>query len=125
LSPEGDVTFIVVACVVAAIGVAVVFLIAHARSTRERHEMAAFRITNVDAMTGIAFEQYLSWLLGCRGFVVAATPATGDLGVDLVATAHGTKIAIEAKRQQKPVSRRAVSEACCGKPVANARRPST
>lgn len=114
MSPEGDLIFIGVACVVAAIALSVLVLVARARSRREREKMAALTVANVDAMTGTEFEHYLRWLLSCRGFAVDTTPATGDLGVDLVATARGARIAIQAKRQRRPVSRRAVSDAVAG-----------
>lgn len=74
----------------------------------------AIQISNVDAMNGIEFEQYLDKLLTSQGYRVTSTPGSGDLGVDLVATLGPAKIAIQVKRHQRRVSRRAISDAVGG-----------
>src|SRR5262249_6354482 len=67
-----------------------------------------------DSMTGIDFERYLQELLKSQGYSVRLTQASGDLGVDLVASKNAEKIAIQAKRNSSKVSRRAVSDAVAG-----------
>jgi restriction system protein len=74
----------------------------------------AMQIANIDGMSGIEFEQYLQRLLTYRGFSVNLTRATGDLGIDLIASGNGIKIAIQAKRYHSKVSRRAISDAVAG-----------
>ena len=74
----------------------------------------AIQIANVDQMTGIEFEVYLKKLLNTQGFDVHMTPGSGDLGVDLVASKAGDRIAIQVKRYQAKVSRRAISDAVAG-----------
>lgn len=80
----------------------------------ERRRHRALQIAHIDDMTGVEFEQYLERLLTAQGFRVRLTQATGDLGVDLIAS-RGTEIfAIQAKRCSSKVSRRAVSDAVAG-----------
>jgi len=72
------------------------------------------KIANIDTMEGIEFENYLQKLLIHQGYVVKLTPASGDFGVDLVASRDNKQIAIQAKRQDSAVSRRAISDAVAG-----------
>jgi restriction system protein len=76
----------------------------------------AIRIANIDSMTGIDFERYLQKLLTTQGYSVSMTQASGDLGVDLVAARNGDKIAIQVKRYNTKISRRAISDAVAGMP---------
>lgn len=71
-------------------------------------------IADIDSMTGIEFEQYLEELLTNQGYIVNTTQTSGDLGVDLIASRDGDKIAIQAKRYSTNVSRRAISDAVAG-----------
>lgn len=82
--------------------------------TRQGRHLRAIRLSNIDEMSGAAFEEYLAAVLTFRGYAVVGTAATGDLGVDLVAQLSGESIAIQVKRSAKPVSRRAVSDAVAG-----------
>jgi len=72
------------------------------------------KIANIDLLTGIEFEQYLKRVLTNQGYSVSTTSVRGDLGVDLVAIGNGEKIAIQAKRHENKVSRRAISDAVAG-----------
>jgi restriction system protein len=65
-------------------------------------------------MTGIDFEWYLQKLLTSQGYNVRTTPASGDFGVDLVASRNCDNIAIQVKRYNTKVSRRAISDAVAG-----------
>lgn len=80
---------------------------------RER-KFKGIQIANIDSMTGIEFEQYLQRILTNQGYSVNVTQASGDLGVDLIASRDGDKIAIQAKRYSTNVSRRAISDAVAG-----------
>jgi restriction system protein len=74
----------------------------------------AMQIANIDTMSGVEFEQYLQRLLNHRGFSVSMTRATGDLGVDLIASLRADKFAVQVKRSRSKISRRAVSDAVAG-----------
>lgn len=84
------------------------------------NELAAARLralsmANVDTMNGIEFEHYAAALLANEGFTdVQVTRASGDNGVDIMATRSGKRYAIQAKRYKGTVSRRAVSDAVAG-----------
>lgn len=64
----------------------------------------------VDKMLGRTFEEFLQVLLKSRGYYVQITPASGDYGADLILSAKGKKIIVQAKRYRKNVGIRAVQE---------------
>jgi hypothetical protein len=77
--------------------------------------LRALSMANVDAMNGIEFEHYAAALLANEGFTdVKVTRASGDNGVDIMATRSEKRYAIQAKRYKGTVSRRAVSDAVAG-----------
>lgn len=78
---------------------------------RKNRKVRAIQLSRIDEMSGAEFERYLAKVLVFRGHAVGFTPASGDLGVDLLATQRGQSIAIQVKRSARPVSRRAVSDA--------------
>lgn len=80
----------------------------------QEKKFMGIQIADIDSMTGIEFEQYLQKLLTSQGYSVHMTQASGDLGVDLVASRDGDKIAIQAKRYNTRVSRHAISDAVAG-----------
>lgn len=94
------------------IGVPTITFINHNKEVDRKYK--GIQIANVDSMTGIEFEQYLQKLLTNQGYSVNVTQASGDLGVDLIASRDGDKIAIQAKRYSTNVSRRAISDAVAG-----------
>lgn len=77
--------------------------------------LKALEIADIDFMSGVEFEQYLQKLLTSRGYRVRMTPSSGDLGVDLVASSAGQKIAIQVKCYSNKVDRTAISDAVAGK----------
>jgi restriction system protein len=105
-------TLVIFAFLALFIGTPVVFYTLYNKATTEKYK--GLRIANIDSMTGIEFEQYLQKLLANQGYSVSVTQASGDLGVDLVASRDGDKIAIQAKRYSTNVSRRAISDAVAG-----------
>jgi restriction system protein len=72
-------------------------------------------ILEIDHMPGRTFEEYLQVLLKMRGYSVVLTPASGDYGADLVLTANGKKIVVQAKRYKKKVGVKAVQEVVSAK----------
>lgn len=82
---------------------------------RRRRRAAALARVDLDHLDGPAFERYVARLLEQRGYRVQHTGRSGDLGVDLIAEKAPYRYAIQVKRQDDPVSRRAVSDAVAGK----------
>lgn len=80
----------------------------------QNQKFRAIQIANIDSMTGIEFERYLRQLLTSQGYSVTMTPGSGDLGVDLVAARGSDRIAIQVKRYNTKISRRAISDAVAG-----------
>ncbi|MCX7548347.1 restriction endonuclease [Xanthomarina sp. F1114] len=74
----------------------------------------AISVSEIDEMDGILFEYYVQKLLINEGYEAEVTKASNDFGVDIIATFENDKIAIQVKRQQSNVSRRAVSDAVAG-----------
>lgn len=77
-------------------------------------KIRALRVSDVDSMTGHAFEQYVADILRSRGFQTRVTKGSGDSGVDVIASKGNVRYAIQCKRYAQPVSRRAVSDAVAG-----------
>jgi len=74
----------------------------------------ALKIADIDSMTGLQFEEYLAFLLRDRGFNVENIRGSNDFGVDLIAQQGPQRIAIQAKRYSRPISRTAISDAVAG-----------
>ncbi|AQT80007.1 hypothetical protein B1R94_13115 [Mycolicibacterium litorale] len=68
----------------------------------------------VDAMTGVEFERYVAAVLRGVGYSVEITRATGDFGVDLIATKAGVRTAVQCKRQVRVVNGSAVQQVVAG-----------
>ena len=77
---------------------------------RRRREalMRTISFSGVDAMTGREFEEYVLQVLEHRGYTCKLTPASGDMGVDIVAVNGSSNLAVQCKRQTRQVSMRAV-----------------
>ncbi len=82
---------------------------------RSYRRWKAIKVSQIDTMSGREFEAFLGKIMTHRGYKVKQTGASGDLGVDLIATKDKETLAIQAKRQAGKVSRRAVSDAVAGK----------
>lgn len=71
-----------------------------------------------DYMTGEEFEEFCADILRGNGYTnVEVTKASGDHGIDVLATKDGLKYAIQCKRYSKPVGNKAVQEAYSGKAI--------
>jgi restriction system protein len=81
---------------------------------REVRRLRALGLADVDEMDGSQFEEHVAALLERQGYRVELNGASGDLGVDLIAQRGEERIAVQVKRQSRPVSRRAVSDAVAG-----------
>lgn len=120
LAGESNFNFIIIAILLLiALSLTVVisvsfFLIAKYNKAIEKR-YRGIQIANIDLMTGIEFENYLQKLLVSQGYSVYVTKASGDLGVDLIASKNSDKFAIQAKRYNTKVNRRAISDAVTGR----------
>jgi restriction system protein len=69
-----------------------------------------------EAMSGIEFEDHVARIArGCGPVIM--TPVTGDFGVDLVVGRRPNRLAIQCKRQSRPVGAGAVQEVVAGAPM--------
>jgi restriction system protein len=71
-------------------------------------------LREIDAMTGPDFEHYVAARLRAAGYRVAVTKATGDFGVDLIASKGKKRIAIQCKRHGRNVGAAAVQQVVAG-----------
>ncbi|WP_200374781.1 restriction endonuclease [Thiocystis violacea] len=62
----------------------------------------------------VDYEHYCAKVLRGHGWDVRTTQATGDHGVDVIASKNGRKGAIQCKRYSSPVGNKAVQEVCAG-----------
>ena len=95
-------------------------LVAWLDHRRDLRRDALYRATGqaaVDAMTGVEFEHYVAAVLRGIGYTVELTSATGDFGVDLIATKDGTRTAVQCKRQNRVVNGAAIQQVVAGAAV--------
>lgn len=68
-------------------------------------------------MSGLEFEDYVARVARCCGVPVIMTPLTGDWGVDIIVGKRPNRLAIQCKRQSRPVGAGAVQEVVAGAPM--------
>jgi restriction system protein len=68
-------------------------------------------------MSGTDFEDHVARIARKCGVPVIMTPVTGDWGVDLIVGCRPNRIAIQCKRQSRPVGAGAVQEVVAGAPM--------
>ena len=71
----------------------------------------------VDEMAGVDFEHYVAAVLRGVGYTVEVTKASGDFGVDLIATKEGVRTAVQCKRQARAVNGSAIQQVVAGAAV--------
>ena len=99
-----------------ALGIGLCYLVFSPTSPWVRaRRFRALGMDEVDNMPGLLFEEYVAKLLEHQGYNTRVTPASGDLGVDIVAQKGNVRYAVQCKRHHGGVSRRAVSDAVAGK----------
>jgi restriction system protein len=69
------------------------------------------------AMSGMEFEDYVARIARSCGVPVIMTSVTGDWGVDLIVGKRPERLAIQCKRQARPVGAAAVQEVVAGAPM--------
>ena len=77
-------------------------------------------IVDIDLMSGIEFEEFLCDYFNNHGYECKTTKTSGDQGVDLIATRHGTTLAIQAKCYEGTVGNHAIMEVVAGTKFYNA-----
>jgi restriction system protein len=92
------------------IGFGIVLLFSLWQSLRFKKRMQQSRMTEIDQMTGIEFEEYLGTLFKNQGYHVTYTPTTGDYGADLILKKDKEVIVVQAKRYNQTVGVKAVQE---------------
>lgn len=96
--------------------VLIVFVIT--RAIKARRIAQAMATDNYDAMSGEEFEEFCANILRGNSYTnVEVTKASGDHGIDILATKDGLRYAIQCKRYSKPVGNKAVQEAYSGKDI--------
>ncbi|MBI3342330.1 restriction endonuclease [Candidatus Curtissbacteria bacterium] len=81
---------------------------------RQQKRLRALRLSDVDSMEGVRFEDYVAELLKFQGYKIEKTLRSGDLGVDLIAKLGADVFAVQVKRHRDRVDRRAISDAVAG-----------
>ncbi len=100
-----------------AVGLAVTAVLALGSWSRRGREGVARRrgLNAADHMSGEEFEDWLAILFRSVGWRVRHTATTGDFGADLIITRHGGTVAVQAKRQSRPVGVAAVQQAAAAR----------
>lgn len=81
----------------------------------QKEKLKAIHLAEIDKMTGVQFEYYLSRLLSYQGYKVNWIGGAGDLGVDLIMEKEGVKYAVQVKKRVgNSITRSAVSDAVAG-----------
>jgi restriction system protein len=68
-------------------------------------------------MSGTDFEDYVARVVRSCGVPVIMTSLTGDWGVDIIVGKRPNRIAIQCKRQSRPVGTSAIQEVVAGAPM--------
>ena len=74
-----------------------------------------YTIDDIDLMNGTEFEELIAKLFKKMGYDVEVTKASGDQGIDVLATKNGFKYGIQAKCYSSQVGNSAIQEAVAGK----------
>ena len=68
-------------------------------------------------MSGTEFEDYVARVVRTSGVPVIMTSVTGDWGVDIIVGTRPNRLAIQCKRQSRPVGTSAIQEVVAGAPM--------
>lgn len=68
-------------------------------------------------MSGTEFEDHIARIARSCGVPVIMTPLSGDWGVDLIIGSRPHRLAVQCKRQSRPVGAGAVQEVVAGAPM--------
>ena len=68
-------------------------------------------------MSGTEFEDYIARIARSCGLPVIMTSITGDWGVDIIVGKRPNRLAVQCKRQSRPVGASAIQEVVAGAPM--------
>jgi restriction system protein len=71
-------------------------------------------LSQIDQLSGPDFEKYVAGLMQRQGYRTQLTPASGDFGIDIIASKDGVRTAVQVKRYQANVGIAAVQEVSAG-----------
>lgn len=74
-----------------------------------------YSINDVDLMDGLEFEKFIAELFFKMGYQSEITKASGDQGIDVIASKNGNTIGIQTKCYSSSVGNSAIQEAVAGK----------
>ena len=74
-----------------------------------------YSIDDVDLMNGLEFESFIAVLFSKMGYESEVTKASGDQGIDVIASRNGNTIGIQAKCYSGSVGNGAIQEVVAGK----------
>jgi restriction system protein len=74
------------------------------------------------AMSGTEFEDHVARIARSSGLPVIMTSVTGDWGVDIIVGNRPNRLAIQCKRQSRPVGASAIQEVVAGAPMQDCAR---
>jgi HJR/Mrr/RecB family endonuclease len=84
-------------------------------AARRAEEMSALLATNLLALSGLQFEEFLEQVFNVLGYPeVVWTKASGEQGIDLIIGDGKHRVAVQAKLYQSPVGNEAVQQAFAG-----------
>ena len=81
------------------------------RFERSLDWMESKTFTDIDAMTGFEFEDFIVDLFIKLGYVVEKRKRTREQGLDLLLFKHGVRIVVQVKRQRRPVGNKSIQQA--------------
>ncbi|MCD8203135.1 MAG: restriction endonuclease, partial [Prevotella sp.] len=89
---------------------------------KQRHKKKTLHLSmnQIDALTGIQFENLLEVYFKKLGYKVKTTKVTSDYGADLILTRNGKTTVVQAKRYKNKVGLKAIQEVVASKAVYNA-----
>jgi len=79
-------------------------------------------MSGMSGMSGTEFEDYVARVVRTSGVPVIMTSVTGDWGVDIIVGTRPNRLAIQCKRQSRPVGTSAIQEVVAGAPMQDCTR---
>lgn len=79
-----------------------------------------FSNVDIEQLSPIAFEHYCADILNANGWQARVTQASGDQGIDIIASFNGIEAVFQCKKYSSPVGNKAVQEVIAGKQFSRA-----
>lgn len=104
-------------CVITTIALILICYFSFQEHLLDKHSGLSIRFERINQMKGLDFEHFVAEVLRKQGFKkVQVTKATGDFGVDIFCYSKKgkSKIAIQVKRYNSPITGKAIQEVVAG-----------